>query len=189
METNAKQLYGFFDENGYYVASYSDGTFRDENGQVISSEKYIGPEGVKAHYENKQGRWTGETYNVIEEALKQDNDENRISDLIDGGLHDKSAIDRAKYELHMRRIAAIDEAATKSWEDDAKYNPNPDSPYAYRNGFKAGAKEVIEHPERYGLTARKPLGIQEARELVNQMLAEEISFSRFVELINEGSTK
>ncbi len=53
METNAKQLYGFFDENGCYVASYSDGTFRDENGQVISSEKYIGPEEVKAHYENK----------------------------------------------------------------------------------------------------------------------------------------
>lgn len=34
--------------------------------------------------------------------------------------------------------------------------------------------------------ARKPLGIQEARNLVNQMLAEEISFGRFVELINEG---
>ena len=39
------------------------------------------------------------------------------------------------------------------------------------------------------LESRKSLGIQEARELVNQMLAEEISFSRFVELINEGGVK
>lgn len=157
METNAKQLYGFFDENGYYVASYSDGTFRDENGQVISSEKYIGPEGVKAHYENKQGRWTEETYNVIEEALKQYNDENRISDLIDGGSHEKSAIDIAKYELHMRRKAAIEEAAIKAWEADAKHNPNPNNPFAYRNGFKAGAKEVIEHPERYELYTKEQI--------------------------------
>lgn len=36
-------------------------------------------------------------------------------------------------------------------------------------------------------STRKALGIQEARQLVNQMLSEEISFSRFVELINEGS--
>lgn len=116
-------------------------------------------------------------------------DENRISDLIDGGLHDKSAIDRAKYELHLRRIAAIEEAATKTWEADARHNPNPNNPHAYMYGFKQGANEVIEHPERYDLTARKPLGTREARELVNQMLAEEISFSRFVELINEGGTK
>lgn len=67
----------------------------------------------------------------------------------------ESAIDRAKYELHLRRIAAIEEAATKSWEDDVKYNPNPDNPYAYRNGFKAGAKEVIEHPERYSLYTKE----------------------------------
>lgn len=117
-------------------------------------------------------------------------DENRISDLIDGGSYEKSAIDRAKYELHMRQKAAIEEAATKSWEDDAKYNPNPNNPYAYVYGFKQGANEVINHPEKYGLTEqRKPLGIQEALELVRQMLAEEISFSRFVELINEGDTK
>src|SRR5690606_31101391 len=78
-------------------------------------------------------------------------DENRISDLIDGGLHEKSAIDRAKYELHLRRIAAIEEAATKSWEADARHNPNPNNPHAYRNGFRAGAKEVIYNPEKYGL--------------------------------------
>lgn len=53
METNTRQLYGFFDENGYYVAGYSDGTFRDEDGEVISSEKYISPEEVEAHYKNK----------------------------------------------------------------------------------------------------------------------------------------
>ena len=47
----------------------------------------------------------------------------------------------------------IEKAATKSWEYDAKYNPNPNNPYAYRSGFKAGAKEVIEHPERCGLTS------------------------------------
>src|SRR5690606_3867297 len=145
-------------------------------------------------------------------------DENRISDLIDGGLHEKSAIDRAKYELHIRQKAAIEEAAIRAWEADAFHNPNPNNPHAYVHGFKQGAKEVIEHPERYDLYTkeylikhvnevaneaakvgreierkyqnnRKPLGIQEARELVNQMLAEEISFSRFVELINEGSTK
>ena len=43
--------------------------------------------------------------------------------------------------------------------------------------------------ERKSQNSRKPLGIQEARELVFQMQTEEISFSRFVELINEGGTK
>lgn len=101
----------------------------------------------------------------------------------------ESAIDRAKYELHLRRIAAIEEAAIKAWEADARHNPSPNYPYAYHNGFKAGANEVIEHPERYGLTTYKPIGAQEVLELVRQMLAEEISFSRFVELINERCTK
>ena len=120
--------------------------------------------------------------------------------------------------MTQKQKAAREKAATKLWEDDAKYNPNPNNPYAYRNGVKAAAKEIIEHPERYELYTkeylikhvnevsneaakvgreierknqnnRKPLGIQETRELVNQMLAEEISFSRFVELINEGGTK
>jgi hypothetical protein len=93
-------------------------------------------------------------------------DENRISDLIDGGLHEKSAIDKAKYELHMRRIAAIDEAATKAWEDDVKHNPNPNNPYAYRYGFKQGAKEVIEHPERYSLVSISPEEKQELHDIL-----------------------
>lgn len=69
-------------------------------------------------------------------------DENRISDLIDGGLHEKSAIDRAKYELHMRQKAAIEEAAkndTGGWYE--------------QQAFIRGAQHVIEHPERYGLTS------------------------------------
>lgn len=52
--------------------------------------------------------------------------------------------------------------------------------------FTAGATQVIKQPYLFGLGPRKSLGIQETRELVNQMLSEEISFSRFVELINEG---
>lgn len=76
--------------------------------------------------------------------------------------------------------AAMEEAADKY---ERKYDGISAMDYT------AGMQEVIEHPERYGLTARKSLGIQEARELVNQMMAEEISFSRFVELINEGGTK
>ncbi len=63
----------------------------------------------------------------------------------------ESAIDRAKYELHLMRIAAIEEAAIKAWEADARHNPNPNNPHAYRNGFRAGAKEVIYNPEKYGL--------------------------------------
>lgn len=84
--------------------------------------------------------------------------------------------------------AAIEEAAKKSWEEDARHYSNPCDLYAYNYGFKQGASEVIDHPEKYRLTDRKPLGIQETRELVNQMLAEEISFSRFVELINKRGT-
>ena len=88
----------------------------------------------------------------------------------------------------------------------------------YEAVFTRGAQHVIEHPERYELFTkeylikhvndvaneaakvaieierksqnnRKPLGIHETRALVNIMLAEEISFSRFVELINEGGVK
>ena len=87
-------------------------------------------------------------------------DENRISDLIDGGLHEKSAIDKAKYELHMRHIAAIDEAATKSWEDDAKYNPTPNNPYAYVYGFKAGAQTILDNPGEWGLYSLDALKIE-----------------------------
>lgn len=58
-----------------------------------------------------------------------------------------------------------------------------------KHAYIHAANEIISHPHRYDLTARKPIGIQESRELVNQMLAEEISFGRFVELINEGGTK
>lgn len=80
--------------------------------------------------------------------------------------------------------AAIEQAAdTNATGHDHK------CAYARHQGFTAGAQHVIEHPERYDLTARKPLGIQETLELVRQMLDEEISFSRFVELINEGGTK
>lgn len=50
---------------------------------------------------------------------------------------------------------------------------------AFESGFSHGVNWYVGH--------RKGLGIQEARQLVNQMLSEEISFSRFVELINEGS--
>lgn len=98
-------------------------------------------------------------------------DENRISDLIDGGLHDKSAIDRAKYELHMRQKVAIEVAATEAWEADARHNPIPNNPYAYRNGFGAGAKEVIEHPERYDLVpAAHTATLQErVKELENEL--------------------
>lgn len=91
--------------------------------------------------------------------------------------------------LTEQQKAAIEEAAKKSWEEDARHTSSPCDLYAYNYGFKQGASKVIDHPEKYGLTSRKTLGTQEARELVNQMLAEEISFSRFVELINEGSTK
>lgn len=55
--------------------------------------------------------------------------------------------------------------------------------------FKEGAKSVLDNPKEWGLTARKPLGIQETRKLVNQMLAAEISISRLVEIINEGGMK
>jgi len=84
--------------------------------------------------------------------------------------------------------AAIEEAAKRHAYNCDPDNVNPPKWADHYFSFKAGVKEAIEHPERYGLTARKQIGIQEARELVNQMLAEEISFSRFVELINEGGT-
>jgi len=47
--------------------------------------------------------------------------------------------------------AAIEVAATKAWEADARHNPSPNNPHAYMYGFKQGANEVIERPERYGL--------------------------------------
>ncbi len=83
----------------------------------------------------------------------------------------ESAIDRAKYELHLMRIAAIEEAAIKAWEADARHNPSPNNPYAYRNGFKAGANEVIEHPERYDLVpAAHTATLQErVKELENEL--------------------
>ena len=49
---------------------------------------------------------------------------------------------------------------------------------AFESGFSHGVNWYVRH--------RKGLGVQEARQLVNQMLSEEISFSRFVELINDG---
>lgn len=100
-----------------------------------------------------------------------------------------SAIDHAKYRLHMRQKAAIDEAAEKLTQTVIARDKPVGNEKAKSNAKKwalRGMQEVIEHPERYALTSRKPIGVQEARELVNQMLAEEISFSRFVELINEG---
>ena len=75
--------------------------------------------------------------------------------------------------------AAIEEAANK-------FAPIDKECYEDNAGFIAGALHVIEHPERYDLTTRKPLGIQEASELFDQAFTEQISFSRFVELINEG---
>lgn len=73
-------------------------------------------------------------------------DENRISDLIDGGLHDKSAIDRAKYELHMRQRAAIEEAAEKARIDNIVCLTGK-----AKEAFRMGAKEVIYSPEKYKL--------------------------------------
>jgi hypothetical protein len=115
------------------------------------------------------------------------------------------------------QLSAIEEAAEK-WAKEENYHPSEKGYYHAYGGFDAGAKEVIEHPERYELFTkeylikhvndvaneaakvaieierksqnnRKPLGIHETRALVNIMLAEEISFSRFVELINEGGMK
>lgn len=87
----------------------------------------------------------------------------------------KSAIEEAADE-HKKQFNSLVRGLIE--EDDRAYEC-----------FIKGAEHVIEHPERYGLTARKPIGAQEVLELVRQMLAEEISFSRFVELINERGTK
>lgn len=59
------------------------------------------------------------------------------------------------------------------------------------NGMREWTDEMVSQAMReYAeFKARKPLGIQEARSLVNQMLAEKITFSRFVELINEGGKR
>lgn len=47
-------------------------------------------------------------------------------------------------------------------------------------------KEVINNPERYGLKPIAKFKVSEIRDLLNQVTKEEISFSRFVEIINEG---
>ena len=78
-------------------------------------------------------------------------DENRISDLIDAGSYEKSAIDRAKYELHLRRRAAIEEAAQRKWEEDQATNPTPVNPHAYVYGFKAGAQTILDNYHDYRL--------------------------------------
>jgi len=74
----------------------------------------------------------------------------------------------------------IERAATE------RYSTKTESGELSHFAFINGIREVLEHPELYGLVARKPIGIIYARELMNQLMTEEISFSRFVELINEG---
>ncbi|WP_257657688.1 hypothetical protein [Parapedobacter lycopersici] len=82
--------------------------------------------------------------------------------------------------------AAIEEAARNITLD--VYGHTDDTAHFYMRGIVRGCTEVANDPDKYGL-GHKPFRIQEVRELVNQMLSEEISFSRFVELINEGGTK
>lgn len=61
----------------------------------------------------------------------------------------KAAIDRAKYELHLMRKAAIEEAANRMIRDGETLTT------AARFYLKMGMQEVIEHPERYGLYTKE----------------------------------
>lgn len=67
--------------------------------------------------------------------------------------------------------------------DGLKWFENVLAEIAHRYAAERVGQAMREYAE---FKARKPLGIQEARILVSQMLGDEISFSRFVELINEG---
>lgn len=69
----------------------------------------------------------------------------------------KSAVDKAKYELHLRQRAAIEQAAENHADRKQEYSDYPitgtekDLWHIERNGFVAGAETVIADPERFGL--------------------------------------
>lgn len=82
----------------------------------------------------------------------------------------KASIDRAKYELHMRQKAAIEEAAN---EHKKRFNSLvrgliEEDDHAYESFIK-GAEHVIEHPEKYGLVSMdKYLTLLKQKEAVEQ---------------------
>lgn len=88
--------------------------------------------------------------------------------------------------MTQEQIKQIEKAAVSFANSELPNSYNGERWADTREGFTAGAASVIKQPYLFGLGPRKPIGIQYARELVNQMMREEISFSRFVELINEG---
>jgi|GEM_PF-4020607 len=82
---------------------------------------------------------------------------------------------------------AIEEAANARYEEMLRTFGNPQYIDYSRtvDRFTEGAQEVINSLEKYGLQPKRRFIVAEIRDLLNQLTKEEISFSRFVEILNE----